>query len=289
MAAGVLPAAALGLPGPRRARLATVVLGVLIGVSMTIGAFLCRTSDRGGDRDRRAVPARALAAPRGAVGRLMLDLCLPMVGIGLSFGAPAEAAGLGSDGARIGPCLRDFAALARATRPAIADDRRAAGEQHNAGLRDPTRPGRRDCGRDWLRDGSRAPRLGLRRSASGDAAGIRYGPRPRYRSHPVRAVRATAACVLVLADPANAVLTAAVVLAVSALAATTVSRRYVTGAFTTYVVFFPLLNGNPQDASHRFLERLSDTLLGVELALTFGVLIPRLRQRVSPGNPTPLP
>ena len=40
LAAGVLPAAAVGLPGPRRARWVTVMLGVFIGLSMTIGAVL---------------------------------------------------------------------------------------------------------------------------------------------------------------------------------------------------------------------------------------------------------
>jgi hypothetical protein len=96
LAVGVLPAAASGIPAVRRARVATVVLGILIGLSMVLGAFLAQVPVV-------AVPAifalavgAALVAPRGRLGRLGLGLCLPMVGIGLSFGDPADAAGLGA-------------------------------------------------------------------------------------------------------------------------------------------------------------------------------------------------
>jgi uncharacterized membrane protein YccC len=59
------------------------------------------------------------------------------------------------------------------------------------------------------------------------------------------------------------------------MAATHPSRRYLTAAFTPYFVFL-LLGGSPQAAEHRFLERLTETILGVALALILGVLIPRL-------------
>jgi uncharacterized membrane protein YccC len=73
------------------------------------------------------------------------------------------------------------------------------------------------------------------------------------------------------------VLTAATVAVVlTAMAATHPSRRHLTSALTTYIVFLLLLGGSTQDAEHRFLERLTETILGVVLALIFGVLIPRL-------------
>ena len=118
LAVGVLPAAASGIPGPRRARVLTIVLGVLIGASMTLGAILAQLPIV-------AVPAifslsvgAALLAPRGKLGRLGLGLCLPLVGIGLSF---SDTRGSGRtrpvDDYRIHLCLGGVAALAQQTSP----------------------------------------------------------------------------------------------------------------------------------------------------------------------------
>jgi ABC-type sulfate transport system permease component len=49
--------------------------------------------------------------------------------------------------------------------------------------------------------------------------------------------------------------------------------------FTTGIVFLLLLYGGPRDAEHRFVERLLETMLGVALALFFGVAVPWLRTR----------
>ena len=132
LAIGVLPAAASGLPGPRRARVATIVLGVLIGTSMVIGAVLAQLP-------WIAVPAvfalsvgAAYFAPRGRLGRLGLGLCLPMVGIGLSFGSLGEALGLGllmTTGcvyACLASLLWPVGSPAPAPRPAPTPDRAAA-------------------------------------------------------------------------------------------------------------------------------------------------------------------
>ena len=53
-----------------------------------------------------------------------------------------------------------------------------------------------------------------------------------------------------------------------------------TGGFTTFLVISLLLYGNPQLAQSRFDERVLETLLGVGVALIFGVAIPVLRTRV---------
>jgi uncharacterized membrane protein YccC len=64
------------------------------------------------------------------------------------------------------------------------------------------------------------------------------------------------------------------------LAATRPSRWYVTGGFTTFLVISVLLYGNPELAQVRFNERVLETLLGVGVALFFGVVIPVLRSRM---------
>src|SRR5918995_2448722 len=83
-----------GAAGPRRARLATAVVGALAGVSMLVGSLLTQVPIL-------AVPAIfllcvgvAVVAPRGKLGRIALGLCLPLVGLGLSYDDPRETVGI---------------------------------------------------------------------------------------------------------------------------------------------------------------------------------------------------
>jgi len=91
---------------------------------------------------------------------------------------------------------------------------------------------------------------------------------------------ALVACLIVRVDPPSAVLALTVSGALIGLAATRPSRWYVTGGFTTFLVISLLLYGNPELAQSRFDERVLETLVGVAVALIFGVAIPVLRTRV---------
>jgi hypothetical protein len=81
---GGLPAAIVGLLPTRRARRALVVIGILLGLSLMLGSFVAQWW-------WLAVPAMFVVAFGGAslaARRLLaLNLCVPVVGIGLSFGA----------------------------------------------------------------------------------------------------------------------------------------------------------------------------------------------------------
>ncbi len=286
LAVGVLPAAAVGLPGPRRGRAAIVVLGLLCGVSMVVGSVLALVPVL-------AVPAifalavgAALLAPRGPLGRVGLTLCLPLIGIGLSFdgiGSAAGAAGLMALGS-VYACAVSLVWPAGPGRPA-AHRGRATTKSLDYGVR-----------------------LGL---AAAIAAGIGFWlgldhvgwataavllvmrPAPdMVRSRGFDRVvcillGAGLASAVIVLDPGAGVLAVTVAAALTALAGTRGSRRYVTSAFTTYLVFLLLLYGSPQDAEFRFVERVAETVLGVALALAFGVLVPRLRDRhaLSAGGP----
>ena len=294
LAIGVLPAAAAsGLPGPRRARVSTIVLGVLIGTSMVIGAVLAQLP-------WIAVPAvfalsvgAAYFAPRGRLGRLGLGLCLPMVGIGLSFGSLGEALGLGllmTTGcvyACLASLLWPVGSPAPAPRPAPTPDRAAA------------------------RPATRSIEYGIRLGAAAAiAAAIGFllhlehvgwacaavllvmRPAPEMvRSRGFDRtlcvlIGASLACLFALAAPPPAAIAATVALAIIGLAGSKPSRRYVTPLFTTFLVILMMVLGNPGDAEHRFLERFGETVLGVALAVVFGVLIPRLRGPIAePGVP----
>jgi len=87
-------------------------------------------------------------------------------------------------------------------------------------------------------------------------------------------IGAAAAVGMVLASPVPVVLGLAAAVAIAGAAATGRSRWYVTGVFTTFIVFLLLLSSHPQDAQGRFFERLGETLLGVGLAFVFGVTVP---------------
>jgi hypothetical protein len=82
----------------------------------------------------------------------------------------------------------------------------------------------------------------------------------------------------VLGDVQPAVIAVGVVAALTGLAATRPSRWYVTGGFTTFIVILLLVYGTPNQAAGRFLERVAETLLGVGVALFFGIALPALRR-----------
>ena len=82
---------------------------------------------------------------------------------------------------------------------------------------------------------------------------------------------ALAACLLAVVGAEPAVLAVAIGGALTGLAATRKSRWYVTGAFTTFLVILLLVYGVPSQAESRLVERVAETLLGVGVALVFGI------------------
>ena len=94
-----------------------------------------------------------------------------------------------------------------------------------------------------------------------------------------------AACVLVLTADEPAAISIAIVVAMTGLGAVRASRWYVTGGFTTFIVILLIVYGSPEDVSGRFLERVGETLLGVGVALLFGVAVPAMRRRGA-GQPS---
>ena len=69
--------------------------------------------------------------------------------------------------------------------------------------------------------------------------------------------------------------------AIIAACATNASRWYITPAFTTFLILWSVLYGNPttENISYRSWERVLDTLLGVGIAYFFGLLVPTLSRR----------
>lgn len=287
LAVGVLPAAAAGLPGPRRSRVAIVVVGTLMGTCMLIGSLLALAPVV-------AVPAifamcvgAAVAAPSGRLGQVAMLLCVPLIGIGLSYDDPRETVGI---------ALLMAAGSAYAFLVSLAWPARAA---------PPPREPASGAGRRALGYGVRLGLAGATAAAIGfllhlDHVGWVCGAalfvmRPASEMLRMRGVdRVWAVLVgalagggLTLAGPPRAVLSAAVVAALAALAATRGSRRYVAPMFTTFLVFLLILVNDPQETAGRFLERMGETVLGVALAAVFGLVLPALAARRHHSEPGP--
>jgi uncharacterized membrane protein YccC len=94
-------------------------------------------------------------------------------------------------------------------------------------------------------------------------------------------VGAFAACVLTAQAVPAAVVAAALVVALTCLAALRTSRWYVTGGFTTFILILLLVYQRPEQADNRFFERLVETVVGVGIALFFGVAVPSMRRQRS--------
>ncbi len=275
-AAGVLPGAAIGVPGPRRARVVIAVLGTVLGACIVLGSLLAQWPPAAVAGIVALAVGAAYLAARLRFGRILLTLCVPLVAIGFSFDGVSSGLALGALMA-LGSVYVWLVSLAWPVRPAAQTPPPA-----------PIDSGSLDYG----------IRLGL---AGGFAAAIGFAlhlghvgwacaacllvmrPAPdmvRSRGRDrvldiVAGSMAATAAVLYLPTPLLAI---TVLVVLIAMAATRGSRLYVTPAFTTCIVFLLLLYGSPQDAEYRFLERLLETLLGVVLALLFGVAVPWLRR-----------
>lgn len=283
LALGVIPACLLPLPGPRRARALVAVVGAVCGASLFAGGALAHLPT--------VVTALALvgvvliasvasAGRRG--GMLLLVLAAPLTAVGLSFDdwRTALGAALLLTGAAVYAWLVSllWPARAAAARPPATLPPRATMVGYGlllgagaaiaylvaAGL-DLDHPG-------WAPAACllvARPDPGLLRSrAVGRAVAV--------------AVGAFAGAAVVWADLRPLVLAALAAAVVTAAAATRTSRWYVTSAFTTFLVFVMLLQAHPEETTQKVGERVGETLLGVALALTFGIGLPAIASRTRP-------
>lgn len=285
LAVGVLPAAATGVLPRRRDRSACLVVGAAIGAGLVLGAALATHAVAAVVTIFLLCLGAAVLAGRLAVGRLLMVLAVPMVGAGLSFSDVGTAVGVAGV-LVLGSAYGWLVALAW---PA-----------HDGP--EPVRP-RPQPSEVLLGYGVR---LGL---AGAVCAGVGFAldldhkgwataacllvmrPTPELtrlrgagRAGAVT-VGALAAMLLAAADPPPAVVAVAICAALTGLAGTRASRWYVTGGFTTFLVILLLALTSPGTGPSRFGERVLETLLGVGVALVFGVLVPSLRQPHVPAEP----
>lgn len=227
----------------------------------------------------------AWAADRGRAGRLGLQIAFPLTGIGLSFAFPASAAFAGL--MILSGAYAWMVSLLWPVRTLdVQEAARHPSEQIGIGY------------------GIRLGSAGATAAAVGFAFGLDHKGwvcaaalmvmRPATEALVARGVgRALSVLIgallgawFMLGSPDPIVVAGSVGLVLAAMAATQASRWYVTPAFTTFVVLVLLLWHNPSDAQWRFLQRTLETVLGVVIALLFGVLLPVITRWVGASRST---
>jgi hypothetical protein len=275
LAVGVLPAAIIGLPARRRGRLGLAVLGFLAGVPMFVGSVLAEVPILAVIAIALAGVGAAAAAARWPIGMVAMVLSLPLLGIGLSYtdiGTSAEVAGLMVAGSV-------WACAVSMLWPESAPQPRPPGV------------------RPTLQYGVLLGLAGATAAAIGFLADLEHVGwatgaallvmRPSAEMQRLRSVGrvlavlagALAGTALVRATSSPGWYSAAVLVALGAAAGTSGSRWYIAPAFTTALVFLLLLYAEPENAGHRFSERVLETVLGVGLAYLYGLAVPKLLAR----------
>jgi hypothetical protein len=276
LAVGVLPVAAFNLPGYRSGRRAILLVGSVSGVCFVLGSLLTQ-------QPVVAVVAMfllgvgfALWARRTPAGRLAMALCLPLIGIGLSFDDVALAA-----------AVAGVMVLGAAYAWGVS----MLWPEHQIPLpvrdSEPTRDEMLLYGA--LLGGAAAVAAGLGYALGLDHVGWATGAallvmRPVREQLILRSVgRASSvvvgafgAAVFALLTPTPLATSLVVGAVIAALSATQTSRWYIAPAFTTFVALTLILQAPGERPGARFLERTIETAIGVGVALVFGALVPAL-------------
>ena len=287
LAIGLMPVAPLPLAPTRRGRLRSGLFGVLAAASLVVGGLLATWPPLAvfGMLSIGVVAGR-LAASRPA-GMLVLSLCLPLIGVALSY------PGLST----VGPlALLIVLGSAYAVVVALLWPARPSGPPP-----EPLPP----LPRAYLvRYGWLVGLAGAVCAAIGfalDLEHVGWAPaaallvmRPRRPVQGLRSVDrladvvlgATLAIALVTIGLPDWGYALAVGLAAIVATATGGSRWYVLPFFTTFYVFLMLLADDPGDARSRFWERVGETALGVAVAAFFAYVVPALLDRRRPAKDT---
>lgn len=288
LAIGVLPVTAFPLPGRRGDRRIIPVIGAVSAASMTLGSLLTQVPAVAVCAVFLLCIAFSLWARRTRVGAMAIVLCLPLVGIGLSYD-DIQTSLVTSALMLLGSLYACGVALLW---PEHAVPRRPAGDP-------PTRGAALGYGVllgcaaataaavgyllhlehvGWVTGAAllvmRPARDQLMLRSSGRALSVACG--------------ALAAAALALAAPPPAVLAVVVALVLAGLAATQGSRWYIAPAFTSFIALTLILQGAGEQPGARFVERVGETVLGIGVALLFGAAVPTVirawRQRTTRGE-----
>ena len=283
---GSLPAALVGLLPTKKQRKKLVVLGLLFGVFLMLGSFMAQWV-------WVAIPGMfmlafgsAILASRRPFGVIALTLCVPVAGVGLSYGGLENSVGLGlliilgsivAYGWSLCFKEHDQPLANRQAKTSIL----SKVQSQNYGIR---------LGVAVAISTSIGYALGADHIGWITGATL-FVMRPDREVQKLRSV-GRAVSVFIGAMIASWLLTLnlqpviVAILSAGALimaSATHTSRWYITPAFSTFLVFWILLYGEPTitNIEYRFNERVFETLLGISIAYVFGIVVPYMASRLS--------
>ena len=287
LAVAVIPAVSVPLAPRRGGRVVIVVVGGICAAAILLGSVLALSPVAAVSGLFALCVLIAGLGGRRRVATLALNLALPLVSVGFSYAGPSTAAPL----AVLFVAGAVWAWLVSLAWPTHS---RAAAPGEGA-MGTPAAPG-------W----AYGVQLGL---AGATCAGIGFAlhfdhvgwataaamlvTRPsaalfarRVLGRPISVlVGAVVAIALLETSPAAPVTAVVLVAVVAAAAAAARSAWYVTPAFTTFLVFLLLGGADPGQAEAHFGERIGETLLGVTIAVAFGLLVHcAVDRRTAPGS-----
>ena len=280
LAIGVLAPAAVGVSGTRRSRVVSLIVSAAIGLGLVLGSALSLSWWLAVGGIFALCVAAAAASARVRFGSLLLMLAVPMVGAGLSFAGDVRAAAELAVLMVVGGAYGWLLSLIWPDRPTTSRTESALPEMA-----------------EMIEYGVRlglagALCVGLGFALALDHVGWATAAcllvmRPNAEMTKLRGAGraisvtagAVAASVLTVQGAGHVAIAIAVGVALTSLAATRGSRWYVTGGFTTFLVILLLVYGAPSEAEGRLVERVGETLLGVGIALVFGVVLPDRRRQ----------
>lgn len=278
---GAMPAAIVGLAPTRRARLKTVVIGVLFGAFIMLGSFIAQWAIVAVAGMFMLALGSTLLAAKRPLGMVALTLCLPLAAVGLSYAGLENSVGigvlimLGSVVAYLWSLLfPEFQAEEKPKTPLMG-----ASQARSYGVL---------VGLTAATAATVGFVSGIEHVGWVTAAAL-FVMRPSNEMQELRSIGriasvfigALVASLMLAQDLQPAVIALIGFAALVAMAATHASRWYITPGFTTFLVFWMLLYDEASAANieHRFWERVLETLLGVAIAYFFGLVIPKLLKR----------
>lgn len=276
LAVGVLPVAVFNLPGMRTGRRLIVLIGMLSGASFFLGSLLTQSPPLAIGGLLVIAVGAALWARTTRVGKLVLAVCVPLVGIALSI--HDLALGVGLAGLVVLGAL--YAWGVAMLWPEHSEPLPAA---------PPAAPVRDTVLYGMLLGLSGATAAAVGYAMQAEHVGWATGAallvmRPVREQLVLRSigraasvmVGAFAGAALAFQGPGSIVTAVAVGGALAALTATQGSRWYIAPGFTSFIVLTLILQGPGEDPAHRFAERVLETCIGVGIALFFGAVIPAM-------------
>lgn len=275
---GVLPAATIGLLPTRKKRLLLVFVGILVAASLLLGSLFAHNAVLAAVGLFLLALGAAKLAQKSSFGILVLSLCLPLAGIGLSIDETTTALGLGAL-IILGSIYAYILTVFWPESPGAPKQRASAALPAGYGLY---------LGLTAAITAGIGLVLHLDHPGWAAAAAL-FVMRPQADLQEMRSIArviavvfgSSAAIVFLQLHPSEFLISISVAVALTAAAATHKSRWYITPLFSTFIVFLMLLYSNLEDAPLRFIERSGETAFGVAVAYFFGLVLPWLLRLAS--------